>query len=306
MKRFLFTLLALFCVNSALDAQNNARNKGTSFPKESLAQFESHSFHGMPYRLLLPIGYDPSKSYPLILNLHGRAGIGDDNVSQLRPWSEIFTTRDWRERYPCIMVAPQSWDSWSAYDERYPKLSKRDIEGLPEYWHPRLKEGRYPPDYVSTGSLTMAFLLLDQLARDYNVDTDRVYVLGHSMGGYGSWNALWAAPGRFAAAIPSAGGILPWKDVSKFKNVPIWAFHGNEDPTVPFEFTQEIFDRMSQVKGKMKFTELGGVKHNAANFGFVYKGDDPAKGWVTHYSSDRCDPTPDVWEWLFKQRRNRK
>ena len=284
-------------------AQNNPRNKGTNFPKEGLAMFESHHFHGMPYQLLLPVNYDPNKTYPIILNLHGRAGIGDDNVSQLRPWSKIFATESWRRKYPCIMVAPQSWDSWSIFNEQYPKVSAREIEGLPEYWHARFKENRYPSDYVSTGSLTLAFLLLDQIARDYRVDEDRVYVLGHSMGGFGSWNALLADPDRFAAAIPSAGGLLPWKSVSSFKNVPIWAFHGNADPTVPFEFTKEIFDQLAETKGNMKFTELDGVRHNAVDFGFAYKGDDSDKGWITHHASNRTDKTENVWDWLFKQKR---
>ncbi len=303
MKTLLFSLAMLLASATLSFAQNNARNKGTNFPQERLAMFESHQFHGMPYRLLLPVNYDPEKTYPVILNLHGRAGIGDDNVSQLRPWSKIFATESWRRKYPCIMVAPQSWDSWSIFNEQYPKVSAREIEGLPEYWHARFKENRYPSDYVSTGSLTLAFLLLDQIARDYRVDEDRVYVLGHSMGGFGSWNALWADPDRFAAAIPSAGGLLPWKSVSSFKNVPIWAFHGNADPTVPFEFTKEIFDQLAETKGNMKFTELDGVRHNAVDFGFAYKGDDSDKGWITHHASNRTDKTENVWDWLFKQKR---
>ncbi len=52
----------------------------------------------------------------------------------------------------------------------------------------------------------------------------------------------------------------------------------------------------------MKFTALGGVKHNAATYGFVYEGDDKEKGWATHTSSKRCDLTPNVWDWLFEQR----
>lgn len=293
----------LLTCNFLCFAQNNTRNKGTSFPEDKLALFEAKEFQGMPYRLLLPKDFDASKRYPVILNLHGRAGIGDDNVSQLRDWSEIFTTEEWRDRYACIMVAPQSWDSWTAFNERYPKLTQKDIDGLPSAYQERYRQRGHNSDYVSTGSLTMAFLLLDELARTYSIDEDRVYVLGHSMGGAGTWNAIWADPKRFAAAIPSAGGLSPWKDAARFKNVAIWAFHGNEDPTVPFDFTKIIFDRLSAINGNMKFTELDGVKHNAANFGFVYKGDDPKKGWVTHYSHGRTDKTPDVWDWLFRQKR---
>ncbi len=296
-------LFALVFATVAAFSQSDARNRGSGLSAAQLALFESRDFHGMPYRLLLPENYDPSKAYPLILNLHGRAGIGDDNVSQLRNWSAVFTTAKWRANYPCIMVAPQSWDSWSVFNERYPKITPADIAALPAAWRERFEENRYTEDYVSTGSLSMAFLLLDEIAREYAIDTDRVYVLGHSMGGFGSWNAIWADPDRFAAAIPSAGGLLPWKDARRFREVPVWAFHGDADPTVPFEFTQAIFERLTDLKGNMKLTTLGGVKHNAANFGFVYEGDDSDKRWITDNSSNRCDNTPDVWEWLFRQTR---
>jgi predicted peptidase len=303
MKTIIKLLFILLFSHSLLSAQSQIRNKGSGLKESERALFEEHNFNGMPYRLLLPIDYDPAKTYPLILNLHGRAGIGDDNLSQLRSWSRVFTTDAWRKKYPCIMMAPQSWDSWSAFNEMNPKLSEKEINELSPAWQERFNAGRYSSDEVSTGSLTMAFLLVDQIARNYKADPKRIYVLGHSMGGYGSWNAIWTDPDRFAAAIPSAGGLLPWKDRSRFKDVPIWAFHGTEDPAVSFTYTQEIFDALKSAKGNMKFTALGGVKHNASSFGFVYEGDDKEKGFITHTSSKRCDPTPNVWDWLFKQSR---
>ena len=60
---------------------------------------------------------------------------------------------------------------------------------------------------------------------------------------------------------------------------------------------------MKKCDGNMKYTELKGVNHGSNVPGFQYKGDDPAKGWITQYSSDRCDKESDVWDWLFKQKR---
>jgi predicted peptidase len=122
----------------------------------------------------------------------------------------------------------------------------------------------------------------------------------------GSWNAVWAAPDRFAAAIPSAGGLLPWKNPAKFKHASIWASHGGSDPVVPTDFSREIFARMKQVNGNLKYTELKGVKHNASQFAFYYEGDEPEKGYVTQYSSEKCDKTANVWDWLFAQRLDRR
>jgi predicted peptidase len=159
---------------------------------------------------------------------------------------------------------------------------------------------------VVDGPLTKAFALIDRIGEEYSVDTKRIYVLGHSMGGYGTWNAIWAAPRRFAAAIPSAGGLPPWQDYAQFKDVPTWAFHGTADPTVPVEFTREIFARLQKLGGNLKFTELKNVDHDAQSHAFAYQGDDADKGFITHTSSGRCDPTPNVWDWLFRQSLERR
>jgi len=55
----------------------------------------------------------------------------------------------------------------------------------------------------------------------------------------------------------------------------------------------------------MKLTELGGVGHGSSGFAFIYSGDEMAKGFVTHNSSEKCDKTSDIWDWLFAQRRSK-
>ncbi len=70
--------------------------------------YEARMFDGMPYRLLLPANFEAAEKYPLILNLHGRAGVGDDNESNLRNWSAKFVDATWRAKYPCIVVTPQA------------------------------------------------------------------------------------------------------------------------------------------------------------------------------------------------------
>ena len=65
-----------------------------------------------------------------------------------------------------------------------------------------------------------------RLAKRYNIDAKRVYVMGLSMGGYGTWDAVQRYPGRFAAAVPICGGGDA-QGAKVMKNTPIWAFHGN-------------------------------------------------------------------------------
>ena len=282
------------------------QNKGAAVPPEILDAFEARLFDGMPYRLLLPAKFEATKQYPLILNLHGGAGVGDDNKSNLRNWSAKFVEPDWRAKFPCIVVAPQATGSWTVTGEMIPELTNSLKQTYSQAWQKRIEERNYPPGSISNGPLTKAFALIDHLTQEFPLDTNRVYVIGHSMGGAGSWNAVWTAPERFAAAIPSAGGLLPWKDPAKFKNVPIRAFHGGSDPVVPTGFSREIFARMKKVNGNLKYTELKDVKHNASQFAFSYHGDEPEKGHITQYSSQQCDQTNDVWEWLFAQRLSKR
>lgn len=282
------------------------QNRGAGVPREIIDAYEARVFDGMPYRLLLPANFEAATKYPLILNLHGGGGVGNDNQSNLRDWSAKFVDAAWRAKYPCIVVTPQAGGSWSVTGETVPVLTEALKKTYSQAWQSRLEKRNYQPGPRSDGPLTRAFALIDHIAEEFAVDTNRIYVLGHSMGGAGSWNAVWAAPERFAAAIPSAGGLLPWKDPAKFKHVPIWAFHGGSDPVVPTGFSREIFARMKEVGGNVKYTELKDVKHNASQYAFSYEGDKPEKGYVTKYSSQTCDKTANVWDWLFAQRLDKR
>lgn len=308
-------LVVVFCIAitsiSAGTRQAQKRrpgNKGAGVPKEVIEQYKADRFEGLPYRLLAPAEYDSTKKYPLILSLHGAGGVGNDNLSSLRHWDAIFVDPAWRKRYPCFVVVPQSPSSWQITGEEIPNLSEERIADYSEFWQKQIERRRERLKQWATypnrkGSLSTAIELVEKLAKEYSVDTDRIYVLGHSMGGFGSWNAIWARPDFFAAAIPTAGGIMPWKDWSRFAKVPVWTFHGAADPVVSVQFTREIFAKMEKLKGNTKFTELKGVPHSASRHAFCYTGDDPDKGYTTHYASPMCDRTEDVWQWLFRQKR---
>ena len=313
----MFLLIAAFSTTASFLWAGNRqarterpRNRGAGVPKEVVEQYKADRFEGLPYRFLMPANCNAAMKYPLILSLHGAGGVGDDNLSNLRDWNAIFVDPTWRKKYPCFVVVPQSSSSWEITGNEIPELSDERIAGYSEFWREQIKQRKErsklrTSDPNSKGSLSVAIKLVEKLAKEYSVDTDRIYVLGHSMGSFGSWNAIWARPDLFAAAIPSAGGLMPWKDWSRFAKVPVWTFHGTADPVVSVQFTREIFEKMKELKGNMKFTELKGVPHSAGKHAFVYTGDDPDKGYVTHCSGPACDKTDDVWQWLFRQRRQK-
>ena len=225
--------------------------------------YEPNTHNKMPYRLMKPRSFDESNRYPVIVSLHGGGGRGTDNRKQLKDWNRLLADKQRRTDYPCYVLAPQSESLWN---KTHLENIKSIIKGLP------------------------------------SVDMDRIYILGHSMGGHGTYILIQVDPGYFAAAAPSAGSGLTrteeFIDASAIKDIPIWAFHGDKDRVCPFERDQKLFDEMKKLGGNMKLTVWKGDGHGVS--GKFITGADNGE---TQLSSDRCDPEPVFLKWLFKQRR---
>ena len=115
-----------------------------------------------------------------------------------------------------------------------------------------------------------------------DVDDSRVYVTGNSMGGYATWQLCISHPEWFAAAVPVCGGGMHW-EAKRMVDLPIWAFHGDKDDTVPVEESIKMVGCIKWHGGtKAKLTVLPGVGHNA---------------WDPAYADD------EMWAWLFAQKK---
>jgi predicted peptidase len=85
----------------------------------------------------------------------------------------------------------------------------------------------------------------------YAIDTNRVYLTGLSMGGYGTWKLATAHPERFAAIAPICGGgeiidvlLAERRKAADLKALGIWAFHGAKDPVVPVEESERMVNAL--------------------------------------------------------------
>ena len=249
--------------------------------QDLLAAYETHRYKTMPYRLMRPLRVEKGIRYPLIVSLHGSGGVGDDNVSSLRHWNGVMARLPWREKYPTFVLAPQ-----------------RRPGGI---WGPK-------PDVAGTADLyvrddlPLVFEIIEQLKQEFPIDDRRIYALGSSGGGAGTWNIIAARPEVFAAAIPVCGRFQPAYALG-LAHLPIWCFHGDADPLISVEFSRDAFARLREVGGNMKYTELRDVGHAAWKHAFVYAGDNQSRGFLTRCSSSKCDRTDDVWAWLFRQSR---
>ncbi|HNW58609.1 MAG TPA: alpha/beta hydrolase-fold protein [bacterium] len=188
----------------------------------------SHTFKTtLPYRLFVPEKYDASKTYPLILALHGAGERGRDNELPLKAnalglaWADSAV----QAKNPCFIVLPQC---------------PADRQWVNTDW----SKGSYSLAAVGiSDELQTVSNLLDSLTREFAINTDRLYVVGLSMGGYGTWDLIARFPNRFAAAVPICGGA-DTSHASSLRSMPLWIFHGSEDAAVPVAASREMVEAL--------------------------------------------------------------
>jgi predicted peptidase len=201
----------------------------------------------------VPKGYTgkDGKRWPLMLFLHGAGERGAD-VQRVAIHGPPTLVKQGKE-FPFIIIAPQCPDG-----ERWQE------EALLQ--------------------------LLDHVRHDYAVDTNRVYLTGLSMGGFGTWKLGMAHPERFAAIVPICGGgetidvlLASGRRAASLKSLPVWAFHGAKDPVVPLEESERMVNALKKLGCKeVKLTVYPEAQHNS---------------WTETYNN------PEVYEWLLKHSR---
>jgi poly(3-hydroxybutyrate) depolymerase len=194
--------------------------------------FVDKSGDSLHYRLVKPLDYDSTKQYPLIVCLHHGGAHGNDNIQQLSADPAPFLMEQGnRIKYPSFIFMPQS------------------PQGI-----------GFSGAYGNASVDSLVFRTIRQLQSSLPIDNKRIYVLGISGGGYGSWHFISAHPEIFAAAIPICGGGDP-KYGPKLVNVPVWAFHGARDKLAPVEHSRNMINAIRTAGGKPKYTEYEYAGH---------------------------------------------
>lgn len=103
--------------------------------------------------------------------------------------------------------------------------------------------------------------LLNKIIEEYEVDDDRIYLTGNSMGGNGVWSLASEYPGRFAAIAPICGRT-DYVKTSRLKRIPTWVFHGKEDDVIPISFSREIVNKLKKDNKNIKLTVYPDAKHD--------------------------------------------
>ena len=270
MQSLRFCLLA-FCLVAPAAAQPDHTE---SYESRS---YEDSSGSRLQYRLFQPADYDPSKRYPLVVYLHGAGGRGDDNLKQLtggNSWgTSLFSGNRVQGKHPSFVLAPQTNPAAGANGWGGGSRPPRDS------WDRKKTSVKFSAE--SAGEpIDLLEKLIDSLSAEFSVDADRIYVTGQSMGGYGTWGIVTRYPDLFAAAVPICGGGDP--EATTRIEIPIWAFHGDADKTVPVQQSRLMIESLTAGGKKPRYTEYPGVGHNS---------------WEKAYSD------PELVESLFAQRR---
>ncbi|RXK58318.1 phospholipase [Lacibacter luteus] len=225
----------------------------------------------LPYRILLPENYDATKTYPLVLFLHGRGESGNDNEKQLMHGAKLFLQDSIRKKYPAIVVFPQC--SATSYWSNVQAVTSDSKTGKRSFY--------FVPDGEPTTQLRLVMSLLDNLQVRYRIQKKQVYVMGLSMGGMGTFELVRRKPNLFAAAVPICGGANP-ATAAQLVKTKWWVFHGGKDDVVLPAFSQKMVEALKQQKASVKFTFYPDANHNSWDAAFA---------------------EPQLLQWLFQQRK---
>lgn len=202
--------------------------------------------HGtMPYRVMVPTKYDQNRKYPLVIFLHGIDERGTDNEKQLKWGASLFKSDSVREDYPSFVIFPQC-----------------------------------PSEYLWPQHVPMEMLraLIRDFASNNNVDQNKIYIVGMSMGAYGTYEMVARNQGLFAAAIAISGD----GDHNRSRNMATtdWKIYaGKKDSVVPSEKSE----KMAQV-----------LKNSGATVSLkIYPDANHVGSWVKAFEE------PDFCSWLY-------
>jgi predicted peptidase len=212
---------------------------------EQLAERSSTSIkNDLNYLMYTPEGYASSeKAYPLVVWLHGGDQGGSD-IEKVRS-SGIPKLIEDGKTFPFLVFSPQNPS----------------------------EELLYPIEKVEAA--------LDEVMSKYRVDRSRVYVMGFSRGGFGTWAMAEQFPEKFAAVVPIAGGGNRHYLSRTNEKAAFWVFHGTNDDVIPLSDSVVLYERLVGLKRKARLSVLEGVDHSGVEWAALND--------------------PELWDWLVKQ-----
>jgi predicted peptidase len=240
MKKIILFLLIIVSVNSFAQTTDFSLYQKKVYIKGS---------DTLPYRILLPLNYDATKEYPLVIFLHGAGERGNDNQAQLAHGGDLFLQDSIRKTFPAIIVFPQCpvnsfWSNVKIISDSTNRSFIFSTGGDP------------------TTAMKSLINLLSELKHKYKIDKHSVYVGGLSMGGMGTFELVKRKPTIFAAAFSICGGadtaIAP-----AIKHTAWWLFHGLKDNIVNPQYSIKMSEALKNAGAEVILNLYTNDNHNS-------------------------------------------
>ncbi len=191
----------------------------------------------MPYRVFVPKGYDGSKTFPLVIALHG-LGANEDSFfdSYQRRVPQLAEERGY------LVAGPLGYRTDGFYGSGVAGSSDPTTRRIRELSEQDVME------------------VLRRMRRDYRVDEARIYLMGHSMGAIGTWHLAAKYADIWAAVAPFSGTGQP-ASVERMKGIPQFVVHGDADPTVSVGGSRTMVAEMKKLGVDVTYIEVTGGDH---------------------------------------------
>ncbi|MEX0738684.1 MAG: alpha/beta fold hydrolase [Pseudohongiella sp.] len=236
----LLTLLPVLLSCNSVQASREAADD-ESMINDPRVQHRSYTFEPtgetLPYALFVPGSYQQTDgSVPLIVSLHG-----------------LGRTYDWLMGY----------EGFLDYAEQYGFMVVTPLGYVRRGWYgSRPTEDPLHAQYSEADVMAV----IDQVKTEFNVDAERTYLWGHSMGGAGTYHIAVNNPDMFAALAVAAPAPHPDQSptiLSEIRDTPILVLQGTEDELVSVEMTRHWVAAMRSVGMPHVYVELEGADHSS-------------------------------------------
>jgi predicted peptidase len=234
-------------------AQSGAQTPGAKGDQQR-RYYSAQAGTELPYRLYVPQSYDPVAGAPLVVALHGFGG------NQNYFFAAVKTLPALLEKHGFILVAPMGLavDGWYGAPLSIPGNAPRSSGAPPP------RQIRTPEEEAKYRALSEADVMnvLDLVRKEYTVDPNRTYLMGHSMGGFGTWWLGQKYAGTWAAIAPMSG-VLPDVDyqLDKLLRVPVQISIGGAETPAWVEASRKLSETMKARGMTVAYVEPPGATH---------------------------------------------
>ena len=221
-------------------ALNERKYGNTEKISNGMFGFNKYQYINNEKNLVTPYRFKKArkKNQPLVVYLAGAGTIGHDNFKQL--WEFLFYAGGNKVCIKdCNILIPQTLRAWD-FDDYESKIRNIVADNCA--------------------------IMIKQILKENDIDTNRIYIYGTSLGAGEVWNSILNAPDLYAAAIEAMGEYINYEKLSddafkKISHIPIWLVHSSDDFAVKIASDDYFYDKLKSLGANIKYTRWNKYGH---------------------------------------------